>query len=393
MMRQVIKLYLISALAMFFVACANHIEKSNIEIENIKSQYIPDSRVALFNVHVSKGNNGDIIISGETTRADAKTALLASLQKKNISLVDSLKVLPDSSSKQPWALVTVSVANLRDQPRYAAQLVSQLIMGTPVKILKKQRGWALIQCPDKYIAWINASSLYFRNPQEFTNWNNTSRAVLNSDAWMLDTEGKRVSDLVPGSIVQVLTDSAEFSKIALPDGRWGYIQKTAYELFDTWIKQNMLQKDKLVGTAFEFMGLPYLWGGTSSKGLDCSGFMKNIYFLNGYILARDASQQVNHGLQVNTKLAELQKGDLLFFGNIKTKKVTHVGMYIGDTEFIHASARVMVNSLDSTRSNYSDYRAASWLGARRYVGQAQQDGLVPVGSHPWYVNTGEVKQN
>ncbi len=392
-MQSVIKYYIFSAFTFILMACANQIEQSTAKIEKIRSKYIPDNRVAVFNVQVSKGEKGVVILSGETTHADAKTALLSSLQNSNISFVDSLNILPDSSMEKPWALVTVSVANLRDQSRYAAQLVSQLIMGTPVKILKKQQGWTLIQCPDKYIAWINASSLHFINSQELTNWKNRQRAVLNTDAWMLDAKGKKVSDLVLGSIVQVLTDSAEFSKVALPDGRWGYIEKTTYEDFDTWANQNILQKDKLVNTAFEFMGLPYLWGGTSSKGLDCSGFVKNIYFLNGYILARDASQQFNHGLEVETKLGELQKGDLLFFGNTKTKKVTHVGMYIGDTEFIHASARVMVNSLDSTRSNYSDYRAGSWLGARRYAGQAQQEGLVPVAKHPWYVSTGDVKLN
>lgn len=392
-MRLIAKFNIICSLALFFMACTDHVEKGMVEVENVKSKYIPDSRVAVFNVHVSKGNNGAVILSGETTHADAKTALLSYLQKNNISFVDSLKVLPDTGRKQPWALVTVSVANLRDQPGYAHQLVSQLVMGTPVKILKEQRGWALIQCPDKYIAWVNASSVYFINHKEFTNWKNAPRALLKSDAWMLDTHGKRVSDLVPGSIVQVLSDSAEFSKVSLPDGRWGYIEKAAYGDFDTWSRQNILDKDKLVHTAFEFMGLPYLWGGTSSKGLDCSGFMKNIYFLNGYILARDASQQFNHGLPLGTELDELQKGDLLFFANTKTKKVTHVGMYIGDTEFIHASARVMVNSLDSSRYNYSDYRAASWLGVRRYAEQAAQDGLVPVGSHPWYVDTGDVKMN
>ncbi len=374
------------------MGCANQVDKSIMEVERIKSKYVSDNRVAVFDVHVSKGDKGSVIVAGETTIQDAKKALISSLQKNNIPFTDSVKLLPDLNQvQQPWALVTVSAANLRDKPRYAAQLVSQLIMGTPVKILKEQQGWVLIQCPDKYIGWINSSSLHFLIPQEFTNWKNTLRAVLNSDAWVLDPNGKRVSDLVPGSIVQVLSDSAEFSKVSLPDGRWGYIQKAAYWDFDTWANQNILQKDKLVDTAFEFMGLPYLWGGTSSKGLDCSGFMKNIYFLNGYILARDASQQVNYGLQVDKKLPVLQKGDLLFFGNIKSKKVTHVGMYIGDTEFIHASARVMVNSLDSTRTNYSDYRASTWLGVRRYMGQDLQDGIMPVSLHPWYVSKSEIK--
>ena len=98
--------------------------------------------------------------------------------------------------------------------------------------------------------------------------------------------------------------------------------------------------DALVKTAKKFNGIPYLWGGFSSKAIDCSGFTSNIYFLNGIILQRDASQQIKFGKEItsNYEYTNLLKGDLLFFGRKANdsvpEKVIHVGMYIGDSEFI-----------------------------------------------------------
>jgi len=130
--------------------------------------------------------------------------------------------------------------------------------------------------------------------------------------------------------------------------------------------------------------LPYLWGGTSSKAVDCSGFVKSVYFLNGYILARDASQQINYGQKIELEIEKLQVGDLLFFGRLTPRSVTHVGMYIGNTEYIHSSGMVKINSLDSTRLNYKDYGTNCWLGAQRFINQASSEGLIPVSEHPWY---------
>lgn len=152
----------------------------------------------------------------------------------------------------------------------------------------------------------------------------------------------------------------------------------------------MLTPENLVSSAESFMGIPYLWGGTSAKGFDCSGFVKTVYFLNGLILDRDASQQFQNGLRISARRESfpdsLMAGDLMFFGSSRRgrPRASHVGMYIGNGEFIHCAGMVKVNSLDSTKLNYSRPRRDSYLGARRMIGTPAGKGAMPLLQHDWY---------
>ncbi len=129
------------------------------------------------------------------------------------------------------------------------------------------------------------------------------------------------------------------------------------------------------------MGSGYLWGGTSTKITDCSGLAKVSYFSNGIILQRDASQQALTGQKISpTNWKEAQLGDLLFFGS-KSGKVTHVGIYLKDGQYIHCSGRVKINSVDP---DAKDYLTTPFLSISRIAGKVGSKGITAVKNHIWY---------
>lgn len=361
------------------------------EIDSIGIAWVPDLREGIFDVELRQSGNITVLY-GETDVAEAKDAIVSTLESKSVRFADSLTVLPDKTLiPKPWGLVNVSVCNIRFHSSYSAEMVTQALMGTPLKILKKAGGWLLVQTPDRYIGWVDLDAIEMKSESDHERWKASPRLFYTGKTGDIfqDQDGKMViSDIVPGCIIELTGETAGSYIVSLPDGRSGYIPRNSAIPFERLDDKILLNSTNLVKTAESFMGVPYLWGGTSSKGFDCSGFVKTIYYLNGIIISRDASLQFRHGIRIRRAAIpdSLKPGDLLFFGTggRGRPRPTHVAMYIGDTEFIHSSGMVRVNSLDSTRFNYSGTRRESLLGGRRLIGALQEKGLEPVLKHNWY---------
>lgn len=350
-------------------------------ITSVKAHFAPDSRTALFEVKAQAHDRG-ITLTGETNLPEAKAALLDSLASRQIEIMDEIRLLPDANLEgMTFAIVRNSVANIRSEPSHPAQLSTQALLGMPLKVLKRQGGWYLVQTPDDYLSWIDSGGLTLMNEEEYAAWKTSPKLIYLSTFGVAYAEpsvsAARVSDLVAGNVLKLNGREGHYYRAEFPDGRTAYVSRSEARPFDEWKASLKATEGSLVATAKTMTGVPYLWGGTSTKGMDCSGFTKTIFFMNGWIIPRDASQQVHAGESIDTSegFDNLRPGDLLFFGRPATEtspqRVVHVGMWIGNNEFIHSSGRVHTSSIDPEAENFDEFNLNRFLEARRYLNHKQ----------------------
>ncbi|GMT46111.1 MAG: peptidase [bacterium] len=360
-------------------------------IDSLKQIYAPDTRIALWDVSIKNSNN-KLSVVAEVGNKNAQAGLLK-LKTKFPSINFSVNLLPNVHAKTIFALVNNSVSSIRREDRHSAEMVNQTLLGTPVKVFKKEGSWYLIQTPNQYLGWINDADIVLLDSAGWNEYKMEKKIVYNRQYGFSytkpDNKSQVVSDLVIGSILPVIDNKNNFYKVKYPDGRIAFVKKNEVIDLNTLFNKEP-EEAELVKTAMKFIGIPYLWGGFSSKAIDCSGFTSAIYFLNGIILQRDASQQTKYGKEITTDFisTKLQPGDLLFFGQ-KAKgsakeKVTHVAMYIGNDEFIHASGEVRISSMDSTKSNYASKYASRFVRAVRIIGQENGETIQKISDNPFY---------
>ena len=347
-------------------------------IRDVQQEYVPDGRTGIFTIEVIGIN--PVVLRGETNLVAAKATLLNKFSEAGFTVKDDIILLPDAQiGDKKYGLINLSVANLRSKPAHSAELVTQALLGTPVSILKKEDDWFLIQTPDQYIAWTENGSLVPVTEQEFVSWKKSQKIIyLNTSGFALDSaKTMHVSDLVTGDVLATLGQEHDFWKVIYPDGRKARIAKSEVKDLQEWYGAIAFSDSSIIQMAESLLGIPYLWGGTSTKGVDCSGFTKTVYFMQGLILPRDASQQVFAGELVDTvgDFSKLLVGDLLFFGRKnedQSERVIHVGLWLGNNQFIHSSTDVHISSMDSNDANFDPYNHDRYLRTKRIIGQSDR---------------------
>ena len=355
-------------------------------LADLKQRIAPDKRTAVWDVKATQ-QAGKWVIAGTVGTQAQKKAILAAMLKAGYNYTEKITVLEDAiPAARKWALVKLSIATLRTEPKHSAEMATQGIMGAPVKVLEKSGEWYRVQMADDYIAYVPESSLAFKTDAQMKAWRKAERYIVTAYDSRLVTEPHgdlTVSDLVMGNILEVKAKQSGWLKLATPDGRVGWVDGADLAELSQWSQQGF-SAAQLEKTARRMMGSSYLWGGTTTKVTDCSGLTKVCYLSNGIILQRDASQQALTGkiFKRGTDWHQYETGDLLFFGNEKTGRVTHVGLYLRDGKYIHCSGQVKINSLDPKASDYP--YLYSPLSASRIKGMVGTKGITALKSHPWY---------
>ena len=277
-----------------------------------------------------------------------------------------------SLAKTNPEVVVVSVANMHSGPSGKTDVVSQAIYGSNVKLLEARGEWSKIQTSDQYSGWVPSRNL---------------RILLNGDGYATSGTTVQVESLfanlytepdvtkhkpaltVPFETrLEVFSDdakSAAVGKKPTPHAATKQTEKPAPEGWlhirlpdqgQAWVQSSDVVSDpkllsihESIELAKRFMGLPYLWGGRSSFGYDCSGFTQMLMRRRGINMPRDADQQAAWSGVVSVERKDLAAGDLLFFGS-SAKEISHTGMYIGDGHFIHDTTNghpaVQISKLD-----------------------------------------------
>ncbi len=235
--------------------------------------------------------------------------------------------------------VSAPVATMREGPSEDTKIASQVFNSEQVAILEKQGDWVKIATVDDfpYQGWTKMSALCQRE-HPFLDKQGTIIARVNRLAAHLyhvkDTEYGPIKTLPFESRLEVMDQFGDLNGrwlyVQLVDGSYGYIQRG-----DVFLNPATINAEKMVELSKTFLGLPYTWGGRSSFGYDCSGFVQMLYRQMGVSIPRDSKQQVVWEGFREVAIENMQPGDLIFFGR-EANKVTHVGMYLGNDQFIQA---------------------------------------------------------
>ena len=316
------------------------------------------------------------------------------------------------------AVTALSENMMRLNPDYESPLETQALMGTIVEIIGEDSYWRQVVTPEPYTAWCTNLGLVEMTAEQINEYKAAPKYICTTQhSGVYETpsvKSRRLSDLSMGNLLRIVYTEGKkvkpsvkkkWAEVMLPDGRKGWTPAADLKPFAEWAGKQKLTAENIVNTAMQFEGTPYLWGGASSKGLDCSGLVRLTFMMNGHLLPRNASQQVNHGREIimecdhsvtpdSDKLYQemlkrtknLQPGDLVFFGSPETfwskEKITHVGIYIGNGRIIHASHKVRVNSLIPGEKDYYE-NSHRLLKARRFINW-QGPGMIPIIQSPAY---------
>ncbi len=250
--------------------------------------------------------------------------------------------MPAEECVDSKSVVLHSVVNLYSSPSQEADVVTQAILGTNLSIIESQDGWQYVRLPDQYQGWIETRHVRVYAGDQALYASAGQVAVIQHLLAFLyhGPDGTRRAPALQvtlGARLEVASVGEDWVQVTLPDGSGAWVRRGDVSIVEAGSSRPRGTVQEVIRTAKRFLGLPYLWAGTTPLGIDCSGFVQLVYHLNGVALLRDSHIQYTQADLLPVDKADLKAGDLIFFGQTA---ITHVGLYMGNGEFIHATTHI-----------------------------------------------------
>ena len=351
------------ALAAFVQAAAAAQTPAQLAVQ-ARQRFIQDAKTTLFSVRTCRE---DLCV--DTTSREAADFLR---HQSASGLV--VRLLPEAAPDQPIVgLVRVPVAALHRSNAFSSEIVSEAVMGTPVRLLEKN-GWWHVQTPEGYLGWVHSLQVTPLTAAAYAQYLEKRRAVVSDLAAPVYARADRravVTELPNGALVTRtgVVDPRGLEAVRLPDGRTGWMETARLQDFEAAqrrtkqrLKTPQALRERVADQALRLLGRSYRWAGTSPWGLDCSGLVKAAWRMAGLEGPRDADQMARLKGHLPAEITTFLKGDLLFFGR---RGVSHVGISLGGTRFVHSLGDVHVGDLDPKSPFYEPGVSPTFLFAVR----------------------------
>lgn len=327
------------------------------------------------------------------------------MKKIILTILLAMSAAGASAQEKRMAVIEFSTSYLRLEPDYESPLETQELMGTVVEIVGEQGYWREVISPQPYRAWCTDQGLIEMSLEQIDAYEAAPKVMFKELYGHVYSEPSYLSaticDLVGGDLLRMAGNDenkamkGKWAHVMLPSGKTGYVPSKELKLHKGFVSIAMGEGssesipaetiEAIIAQAEKLTGVPYLWGGMSSKGVDCSGLVRISHIMNGILLPRNASQQIKCGdrvpmetnpdfwdesrritsetvyaedfiMDMKERVKNLERGDLVFFGTPATEdkpmRITHVGIYLGNNKIIHASHRVRINSLIPGDTDY-----------------------------------------
>ena len=365
-------------------------DRANEALYRLRHDQYADKRSTIFDLRSTHPAHeperiGELSIQGTVLTSDQRQAAIQVVSSlSEVEKVDSESIQVLFNPETPWALCNRPVSDLRSEPRSLAERVSQALLGEVVRPLQESGDWTLIQMErDGYIGWIHRAALHPCSREEAVAYQATCRVRVLAELLHARTAAQAGLGMDAGKLpfgvnlpLEQQIDAA--SQVRLPDGRLWWVDSSGLLPVELWPAPNHPGVSFTLDLMRRFVGVPYLWGGRSPFGYDCSGFAATFWDFLGIRLPRDADQQFQIGLPIS---GDYQPGDLLFFGSLANEEtdirqqsrfaaITHVAISLGGDEIIHANGGawgVSDNSLDPASPRYRPWLREHLAGSRRYL--------------------------